>query len=310
MKAVKDDLRWPRSPRTEAAKKTRAAGDRTTACARRSCAARSSRTTAGHDGRRFDEIRTITRRGRRAAAHPRLGALHPRRDPGAGHGHPRHLRGRADHRHRAGAGAQEALHAALQLPALLGGRGQVPARPRPPRDRPRRAGRARAARDAARRGRVPLHGAHRVRHPRVERLVVDGLDLRRHARPDGRRRAPEEPGGRRRHGPRQGRRHATPSSPTSPARKTTTATWTSRSPAPATGITALQMDIKIGGITRRDHGAGARAGARRAACTSSTRWPRRWPAPRAEHQRVRAAHPHHPASRSTRSATSSGPAAR
>ncbi len=32
----------------------------------------------------------------------------------------------------------QAVHAPLQLPALLGGRGQVPARPRPPRDRPRR----------------------------------------------------------------------------------------------------------------------------------------------------------------------------
>ena len=61
----------------------------------------------------------------------------------------------------------------------------------------------------------------------------------------------QEPGGRRRHGPREGRRPATRSSPTSPARKTTTATWTSRSPAPATGITALQMDIKIGGHHRR-----------------------------------------------------------
>ena len=90
-------------------------------------------------------------RGGRAAAHPRLGALHARRDAGARHGHARHQRGRADHRHGAGAGVQEALHAALQLPALLGRRGEVPARPRPARDRPRRARRAGAARDAARR---------------------------------------------------------------------------------------------------------------------------------------------------------------
>ncbi len=42
------------------------------------------------------------------------------------------------------------------------------------RDRPRRPGRARAAaRAAAVRG-VPVHDAHRLRHPRVERLVVDG----------------------------------------------------------------------------------------------------------------------------------------
>ena len=40
----------------------------------------------------------------------------------------------------------EALHAPLQLPAVLGRRSAVPARPRPPRDRPRRARRARARR--------------------------------------------------------------------------------------------------------------------------------------------------------------------
>ena len=39
------------------------------------------------------------------------------------------------------------------------------------------------------------------------------------------------------------------SSPTSPASRTTSATWTSRSPAPSKGITALQMDIKITGVT-------------------------------------------------------------
>ena len=62
---------------------------------------------------------------------------------------------------------QQALHAPLQLPALLGGRGEVPARPRPARDRPRRPGGARAPRDAARRGGVPLHDPHRLRHPGV-----------------------------------------------------------------------------------------------------------------------------------------------
>ena len=126
-------------------------------------------------------------RGRRPAAHPRLGPLHPRRDPGPGDRDPRHLRGLADHRHRAGGRVPQALHAALQLPALLGRRGEVPARPRPPRDRPRRPGRAVAARDAAGRGGLPLHDPHRLRHPRVERLVLDGHRLRRHPRADGRR---------------------------------------------------------------------------------------------------------------------------
>ena len=36
------------------------------------------------DGRDLDTIRPITHRDRRAAAHPRLGAVHPRRDAGAG----------------------------------------------------------------------------------------------------------------------------------------------------------------------------------------------------------------------------------
>ena len=82
-----------------------------------------------------------------------------------------------------------------------------------------------------------------------QRLVLDGLHLRRHPGPDGRRRAHQD--ARWPAWPWAWSRKATsmPSSPTSPARKTTTATWTSRSRAPATGITALQMDIKIGGIT-------------------------------------------------------------
>ena len=46
--------------------------------------------------------------------------VHPRRDPGAVRRHARHRPGRADHR-RAGRRVPRALHAALQLPALLGG---------------------------------------------------------------------------------------------------------------------------------------------------------------------------------------------
>ena len=60
-------------------------------------------------------------RGRRAAARPRLGAVHPRRDPGAGGRHARHRRGRAVDRRAAG-DLQGDLPAALQLPALLGRR--------------------------------------------------------------------------------------------------------------------------------------------------------------------------------------------
>ena len=45
-----------------------------------------------------------------------------------------------------------------------------------------------------------------VGHPRVERLVVDGLRLRLDAGPDGRRREDQAPGGGNRHGPDQGGR--------------------------------------------------------------------------------------------------------
>ena len=41
-------------------------------------------------------------RGRHPAARPRLVAVHPRRDPGAGRGHARHRPGRADHRRARG----------------------------------------------------------------------------------------------------------------------------------------------------------------------------------------------------------------
>ena len=58
-------------------------------------------------------------RGRRAAAHARLGRLHPRRDAGARHLHARHGRRPAEDRAR-GRRVLQALHAALQLPAVLG----------------------------------------------------------------------------------------------------------------------------------------------------------------------------------------------
>ncbi len=58
-------------------------------------------------------------RSRPAAAYPRLGAVHPRRNPGAGGCHARHRRGRAVDRRAAGL-LQGVVPAALQLPALLG----------------------------------------------------------------------------------------------------------------------------------------------------------------------------------------------
>ena len=54
------------------------------------------------------------------------------------------------------------------------------------------------------RGDVPLHHPHRVRHPGVQRLVVDGHRLRRHAGAHGRRRPDQEPHRGRRDGPGDG----------------------------------------------------------------------------------------------------------
>ncbi len=52
---------------------------------------------------------------------------------------------------------------------------------------------------------LPLHHPRRLRHPRIERLVVDGVGVRRFDCDDGRGRAPEGAGGGRRHGPHHGR---------------------------------------------------------------------------------------------------------
>ena len=54
------------------------------------------------DGRDVKTVRPIVARGRRAAAHPWLGAVHARRDAGAGRHHARHRRGRAVHRRAGG----------------------------------------------------------------------------------------------------------------------------------------------------------------------------------------------------------------
>ena len=74
------------------------------------------------DGRDTKTVRPIACRSRHAAARPWLGAVHPRRDPGAGRRDARHRPGRADHR-RARGRVPRALHAALQFPALFDRRG-------------------------------------------------------------------------------------------------------------------------------------------------------------------------------------------
>ncbi len=105
------------------------------------------------------------RRGRRAAARARFGAVHPRRDAGVLRRHARHRAGRADHR-RARGRVPRALHAALQFPAVFGGRGRPHGLAGPPRDRPRQAGLARDPSAAAGEGEVPLHAARRLRDHR------------------------------------------------------------------------------------------------------------------------------------------------
>ena len=57
---------------------------------------------------------------------------------------------------------------------------------------------------------VPVHDPRDLRHPRVERLQLDGVGLRRNARPDGRRRADHQPGGGHLGRPRQGGRGVDP----------------------------------------------------------------------------------------------------
>jgi polyribonucleotide nucleotidyltransferase len=83
----------------------------------------------------------------------------------------------------------EVVHAALQLPAVLHRRSAPDARHQPSRDRPRQSRRARAAGGAAAVRGVPVHHPHRLRRARVERLVVDGVGVRRLARAVRRRRA-------------------------------------------------------------------------------------------------------------------------
>ena len=89
-------------------------------------------------------------RGGGAAPHPRLVALHPRRDPGAGRHHARHRRRRADDR-RAARHLALQLPPALQLPALFRRRGRPHGLARAPRDRPRQARLAGACRRCCRR---------------------------------------------------------------------------------------------------------------------------------------------------------------
>ena len=96
----------------------------------------------------------------------------------------------------------------------------------------------------------PVRDPRRVGDPRVERLDLDG---ERSAAPRSRSWTPACRSRHRWPGVAMGSgargRPLTRCSPTSSATRITSATWTSRSPAPSDGVTALQMDIKVEGIT-------------------------------------------------------------
>ncbi len=132
-------------------------------------------------------------RGLPPAPRPRLGHLPARRDPGPGHDRPRHRRrrpaGRRDHGR-----VQQGLHAGLQHAVLRRRRGPPDPWPRPSRDRPRSPGRAFGRPGPARQRDLPVHDPRDQRHPRIERVLVDGLGLRGDPQPDGRRRADLRPG--------------------------------------------------------------------------------------------------------------------
>jgi polyribonucleotide nucleotidyltransferase len=87
-------------------------------------------TSQAHRRPRSRHCASDRRRGRLPAAHPRLGAVHPRRDPGDCCRHARHRRGRTMDRRAAG-NVQRSVHAALQLPAVLGRRDRPDRRARP-----------------------------------------------------------------------------------------------------------------------------------------------------------------------------------
>ena len=183
-------------------------GDRsrssTSSRSRSSASASPSRRSARTAATRRDP--PISDRGRPAAAHARLRAVHPRPDAGPLRGRPRHhARGDAPGHARAGDDASAYFHHYNFPPFSVGEAGFM----RGPKRRDIGHG-ALAERalvpmipDA---GGLPVHDSRRVGHPRVQRLVVDGVGLRLVAVADGRGRADQGAGRGHRHGPDQGGR--------------------------------------------------------------------------------------------------------
>ena len=129
------------------------------------------------DGRARERDPRHLDRGRRDAAHARLGAVHARADTGAERRRDGHAQGGDAPRH-ARPGDEKVLLAPLQLPAVLGRGGRSHGRRQAPRHRPRRARRAGAGADGAFDRGFPLLDPRGLGHPRVKRLLLDGLGLR------------------------------------------------------------------------------------------------------------------------------------
>ena len=234
-------------------------------------------------------------RDRRAAAHPRLGRVHARRDAGARHLHARHRRRRS---RRSRASRARPGSASCSTTTSRRSRSAKSAFMRGP-------GRREVGHGAlAERALTPMMPAEE-QFPYTIRVVSDILESNGSssmasvcggslAMMDAG--VPlKSAGGRHRDGPGDGREDRQVRRPhaTSPAPRITTATWTSRSPARPTASPRCRWTSRSPASPPRSC---ARRSSRRAAagCTSSARWRETLAAPRAEHLAVRAAHRHHP----------------
>ena len=135
------------------------------------------------------------------------------------------------------------------FPPFSVGEGEVPARPGTPRDRPRQSRRTQPESDGAGRGHLPLYAAGRFRHPRIERIVVDGNGLRGDVGADGCRRPAQGAGGRRGDGAHHGgRRQPLRRAVRHRRRRGPLRRHGLQVAGTTNGITALQMDIKMAGV--------------------------------------------------------------
>ena len=147
------------------------------------------------------------------------------------------------------------VHAPLLLPAVFGGRVSPDPRSGPARNRPRGPGRAERQAGAARPRRFPLHDSHHLRHPGVQRLQLDGQRLRGDPRPDGRRRADQQSGGRHLRRPGQGRRSLCVLLTDIIGDEDHFGDMDFKIAGTQNGITGIQLDLKIAASARRSSAA-------------------------------------------------------